>query len=318
LSFHNSRGKSVSVAAVLAACGAIGAVFALGSGDAIDKANFDFGHQLGYIYSRTDSAYFRKAGEWTFETGFLDYYESRMPFVRNPHWRERNMLLVPLLFEIYPCSTIAIQAALTDLFVEFPCRNIHSMGGKSPRFMTKMRLLKEGRFLPATAFTVGVKFSSAKPYNIWENTHNYDESNGLAGACTGVSDYLMLFTLSKRLSPSLAVHGRFGLAPLGSPVPRSITEPLRTSNGQADEIPYGVMVTGSAGSRFCFEAGIIGMYPMLSTTILGHYSQVRLAPAVRFGRVRLTLDVEKGLTRESDEWVAGVYTKFDLGKEKRR
>jgi hypothetical protein len=290
---------------LVAAC-----AYGRGSGNTITKDDFNFGHQLGYLYSRTDSAYFRQAGERTFETGFLGYYTKRMPMVRNSHWRERLMLLAPLSFEVYPCSTIALQFELTDLFVELPYKDIHSMGGKSPRFRTKMLLMKEGRHLPATALTVGFKFSSAKPYTIWDNSHNYDESNGLAGACTGVTDYLMIFTFSKRVAQSLALHARFGLATLGSPV-----EYVRGS-GQADEFPYGFTVDKSWGTRWSLKSEVSGMYNGLRTTRLAHYSVIRLSPAYHFNSWDLRFNLEKGLTRETDEWVLGFYTKFFFGKAK--
>jgi hypothetical protein len=169
----------------------------------ITRSNFNFGHQLGYMYSRMDNAYFKSGGNWSFETGFLSYYTPEMPLVRNHFWKERTILMIPLYFTFSPCGTIELQAEVTDLFIEFPYQTIDNAGGKSPRFKTKIRLLEERRSLPAVAFTVGVKFSSAKPYTIWANRHNYDESNGLAGAGTGVADYLLLFSFSKKVASSI-------------------------------------------------------------------------------------------------------------------
>lgn len=284
-----------------------GLLFSQDSHNTIGKHDFNFGHQSGYMYSRTDSAYFREAGAWSFETGFLGYYTEKMPRVLNPKWQERLMLLIPLGFEYYPCNRIAVQFVITDLFVEFPYRNIHSMGGKSPRFATKMLLAREGKRTPATAFTVGVTFSSAKPYNIWEHHHNYEESNGLAGAGTGVTDYLLLFTFSKRLNHLLTAHGRLGLAPLGSPVE------YQRGSSQADEIPYGLLICWSPLTPWTIKGEISGMYNGLSSTKLAHYSVLRFAPEYHFKKCGITLNLEKGLTQESDDWVAGIYTKIYWG-----
>ena len=184
----------------------------------ITRNNFNFGHQLGYMYSRMDDAWFKDGGNWSFETGLMGYYTPDMPLVRNPYWKQRTIIMAPLYFTYYPCRTIELDADITDLFIEFPYQSLDNAGGKSPRFRTKIRLLEEKNTLPAIAFTVGVKFSSAKPYTIWANKLNYDESNGLAGAGTGVADYLLLFTFSKNLRQSLQLNARIGLAPIGSPV----------------------------------------------------------------------------------------------------
>ena len=278
-------------------------------GNTITKSDFNFGHQLGYMYSRMDSAAFRPAGEWSFETGFLAYYTSSMPQVTNPGYRERLMLLVPLNFEVAVSDWVALQVKATDLFVEFPYESIHNVGGKSPMFCAKMGLLREGPLHPALALTCGVKFSSAKPYTIWAKKHNYVESNGLAGADTGVADYLLLFTATRHFLEQWAVDARLGLAPLGSPV-----EYVRGS-GQADEIPYGLRFRFSPSPLYGLAAEVSGMKNGLSGTRLAHYSVARLTGSRSFGRLETSLDLEKGLTRESDEWVAGTYLKFNLGKE---
>jgi len=256
-----------------------------------------------------DDACFGNRGEWSFETGFLGYYTEKMPLVTNPEWQERLMLAVPLYFTACASDAVTLQLDLTDLFVEFPYRDIHSMGGKSPRFRAKMRLLSEGRLAPAAAFTIGVKFSSAKPYNIWDKNHNYEESNGLAGADTGVADYLLLLLFSKRLSPAFLLHWRLGLAPLGSPVE------YERGSGQADEILYGLSTEYALSAKTTARAEIAGMVNGLESTELAHYSVARLDLSRRLGKASLTLDLERGLTEESDDWVAGFYARFNFGKK---
>jgi hypothetical protein len=272
----------------------------------IGKSDFNFGHQLGYMYSRMDNAYFKPAGSWSFQTGFLAFHTPEMPLVRNPAWKERTILMVPLYFKIVPCRNIELEAEVTDLFVEFPYKNIHNMGGKSPRFMTKMGLLKEKSMLPAIAATIGVKFSSAKPYTIWDNDHNYDESNGLAGAGTGVADYLLLFTFSKTFDSSVQAHARLGLAPIGSPVEYG------RGSGQADEIPYGIAVSRKFTPRWSAQAEVSGMYNGLRSTRLAHYSIARLQLFCHGENSTFTLNLERGLTTASDTWVAGFYETFDF------
>lgn len=274
------------------------------SRNTITKQNFNFGHQSGYMYSRMGDAYFKEKGAWDFQTGFVAFYTSNMPEVNNPYWKKRLMLTIPLNFFIYPCNSIELEFDLTDLFVEFPYVNIQNTGGKTPRFKTKMRLLKERTFLPAIALTLGVAFSSAKPYTIWNNKHNYDESNGLAGAGTGVADYLILFTFSKKIDSTFIISSRIGLAPLGSPV-----EYTRGSS-QADEIPYGVSVYKRFSPFWACQGEISGMYNGLHGTKLAHYSVARLQIFGTTNGTTLSLNLEHGLTRESDEWVAGVYTTF--------
>lgn len=275
------------------------------------KSNFNFGHQSGWMYSRMGDAYFKESGSWDFQTGFMAYYTSKMPMVKNPDWKKRTMLAVPLYFIIYPCNSIALEVELTDLFVEFPYKNKHNMGGKTPRFKTKIRLLKEGTYKPALSFTVGVAFSSAKPFTIWDNNHNYDESNGLAGAGTGEADYILLFNISKKIGPTLTIHSRFGLIPVGSPV-----EYTRGS-GQADEIPYGISIYNKFNQSWSAQLEVSGMYNGLSSTTLAHYSVLRAQIHRETKFSTLTVNLEKGLTRESDEFVAGFYNTFHFKKKKK-
>jgi hypothetical protein len=282
--------------------------FAGDTSNTITRDNFNFGHQLGYMYSRMDNAYFKEGGNWSFETGLLAFYTPDMPLVRDPFWKERTIIMAPLYFTWSPCRTIELQADLTDLFIEFPYEDLNNAGGKSPRFRTKIRLLEERNTLPAVAFTVGVKFSSAKPYTIWANRHNYDESNGLAGAGTGVADYLLLFTFSKMLLPSMQLHARIGLAPIGSPVE------YRRGSAQADEIPYGCQLKKEFNRNLAASIEVSGMYNGLPSTQLAHYSVARAQITRNSGQGHFILDLEHGLTRETDTWVAGFYEKWDFLK----
>jgi hypothetical protein len=283
--------------------------FSQETSNTITRNEFNFGHQVGYMYARMDDAYFGTRGTWTFETGGAVLYTSEMPRVRSSRWRERSFIYIPLYFELFPSDNVAIQVELTDLFVERPYYDIHSMGGKSPRIRTKLRLLKEGENLPAVAFTAGVKFSSAKPWVIWRNDHNYDESNGLTGAGTGVADYLLLFTLSKTFGTT-SLHTHFGLAPVGSPVE------YKRGSAQADELPYGISMRHNFTDEWSGRVEIAGMYNGLSSTELAHYSVARLRINRAFGHNLLIFNVEHGLTEESDEWGAGVFVKFMFGKKR--
>ena len=278
------------------------------SANTITRKYFNFGHQSGYMYSRMDDAYFQD-GAWNLKTGFLAYYTPEMPLVTDPYWKERTILMLPLYVEVFPSSRVALQAEITDLFVEFPYQSINNMGGKSPRFRTKIKLLGERAYLPATAFTVGVTFSSAKPYTIWENRLDYDSSNGLAGAGTGVADYLLLFTLSKTVKNTASVHARIGLAPLGSPVEYT------HGPAQADEIPYGIAVKKEFGASWWAQGELSGMYNGLPGTKLAHYSVARLQVSRVIKSSTITLNLERGLTRETDTWVAGFYEKIDFRKK---
>lgn len=275
----------------------------------ITRANFNFGHQLGYMYSRIDDAYFKTAGVWSFQTGCLAFYTPDMPLVRSDFWKKRLIVMVPLYIAYYPCSRIEIEAEITDLFVEFPYQTLDNLGGKSPRFKTKLGIIEEKRRLPAVAFTVGVTFSSAKPYTIWNNHLNYDQSNGLAGAGTGVADYLLLFTASKTVSRSTTVHARIGLAPIGSPVEYS------HGSGQADEIPYGIAVKNTLSPKWSSHAEISGMFNALPGTMLAHYSVARVQLIRTCKSNTLVLNMEHGLTRESDTWVVGMYEKIDFNQK---
>lgn len=300
----NLVGVTVLILIIIQSIGCLAA----DTGNTIHRNIFNFGHQMGYIYSRMDDAYFEKSGTWSFETGFVAFYTSKMPMVKNDEWKERLMFIIPLYFEYYPADFVMLKLELTDLFIEFPYKSIKNTGGKSPRFETKVRLVKEKRFIPSVAFTIGVKFSSAKPYTIWKNDHNYYESNGLAGAGTGVADYFLIFTLSKGITESDYLSARIGLAPLGSPV-----EYARGS-AQADEIPYGVSYR-KLWNKWEGVMQLSGMYNGLRATQLAHYSVLRLQIKRLFNRSTFTLNFEKGLTRESDEWVAGFYQKFDFNKK---
>ncbi|MBN1576893.1 MAG: hypothetical protein JW913_10090 [Chitinispirillaceae bacterium] len=276
------------------------------STNTITRNQFNFGHQLGYIYARMDDAYFGERGCWRFETGLAALYTGNMPRVRNPYWKERTMVYIPLYFELSPSDNISLQIELTDLFVEFPYYDITSMGGKSPRFKTKIRLLRERKYLPAIALTVGVKFSSAKPYVIWRGDHNYDESNGLAGAGTGVADYLLLFTFSKSLTAATSLHSHLGLAPLGSPV-----DEYGYGSRQADEIPYGLSLRHNFSPRWSARFEVCGMFNGLRASELAQYSVARLRLSWKPGNHSLALNVEHGLTEESDEWVGGLFGTFE-------
>jgi hypothetical protein len=289
------------IASAVTFAGFLSATDAADTSNTITRDEFNFGHQLGYIYSRMDDAYCNTEKPFLFTTGFLSFYTPVMPLVRNPYWKERLIVMIPLYAEYIPCSRVALQIEMTDLFIEFPYENINNMGGKSPRFKTKIRLFGERGLRPALAMTVGVKFSSAKPYTIWGNNHNYDESNGLAGAGTGVADYVLLFTASRQVRPDLTVHARLGLAPLGSPV-----EYIRGS-AQADEIPYGIAVNKKTSDRWSFQAEASGMYNGLRSTRLAHYSVARFQIIHTSRQGNLTFNFERGLTRETDTWVAGFY-----------
>jgi hypothetical protein len=297
------------IASAVFLAGALSFMEAADTSNTIGRDEFNFGHQLGYMYSRMDDAYFKDNSTCTFTTGFLAFHTPRMPLVRNVDWKERTILMVPLYFEYFPCSRVSLQAEVTDLFIEFPYAGIENMGGKSPRFKTKIKLLDERGNVPAIAFTIGVKFSSAKPYTIWDNNHNYDESNGLAGAGTGVADYLLLFTASRHIRPDITIHARLGLAPLGSPV-----EYTRGS-AQADEIPYGIALKKELTGQWALQTELCGMYNGLKSTRLAHYSVARIKGTYQQGPLELTFDAERGLTEETDTWVGGIYVQRSVGKK---
>jgi len=286
-------------------------------GNTIGKRQFNFGHQLGYLYSRADNAYFKRAGQWSFETGGIAYYTKKMPFVENPKWQTRTLLQIPFGIEISPSENIMLQIH-SDLIAEWPYKTgrpvHHSMGGNSPRFRTKIRLMEEKTHLPAVALTVGVKFSSAKPFNIWEEKHNFQESNGLAGPGTGVADYLLLLLFSKSLSEKFTFHARAGLAPLGDPTTVDSAISMRGAS-QADEIPYGLTLEKALSERWTAKIEIAGMWGILRSTTLDHYSVFRTKITRHFQNFHLTLNGEKGLTEETNDWVGGFYLKIDFGPE---
>lgn len=278
-------------------------------GNTIRKDTFNFAHQLGYLYSRMDDAYFRERGRWSLETGLVGFYTRNMPLVENPAWQERLLLQLPFELRISPSDNIELQVN-SDLVAESPYRNQRSMGGNSPRFRTRMRLLQETDRLPALAFTVGVKFSSAKPYNIWEGNHNYVDSNGLSGTGTGVADYFMVFHASRSIQEGLWIHARLGLAPLGDPTA------YERGSSQADQILYGLSLEHALHPLWLVTGEVSGMWGAIQTTNLDHYSVARAQVARQFDAYRVTLNVERGLTWTTDDWVAGFYVRFDFGGEK--
>jgi hypothetical protein len=100
-----------------------------------------------------------------------------------------------------------------------------------------------------------------------------------------------------------------GLAPLGSPV-----EYVRGS-GQADEIPYGISVYNKFNNSWAAQMEVSGMYNGLSSTKLAHYSVLRIQVHRETKLSTITLNLEKGLTRETDEFVAGFYNTFHFRKK---
>ncbi|MBD3243957.1 MAG: hypothetical protein GF331_25415 [Chitinivibrionales bacterium] len=278
-------------------------------GNTIRKNTFNFGHQLGYMYARSETARFRTAGTWRLVTGAFAYYTREMPLVRNPAYEERLMVLIPLHFEYSPCDNVLLDFDLTDLFVEVMdyrrTGSVHYLGGKSPRFRTKVRLLPEGRFLPCLALTVGVKWSSAKPFTIWDHRHNYDQSNGLAGAGTGEADYVILLAASKAFR-LLDTHCHIGLLPLGSPVEYS------RGSGQMDEMLYGLTVDILPDTKAVLRLSFSGMYNFLDQGALGDYAVIRANLGRRFRRVDLIANIEAGLTNASDDLVVGLMTAFEF------
>jgi hypothetical protein len=276
------------------------------AGNEIRKQDFNFAHQLGYLYSRIDNAYFDPPGTWSLETGVLGHYTRNMPLVENPDWRERLLMQIPFTLRWSPAERIVLQAN-SDFVGEFPYRNRHSVGGNSPRFRAKIRLLEEGDVAPALAFTVGVKFSSAKPYNIWDGNHNYRDSNGLAGIGTGLADYFLILHASRALAGSTWVHSHVGLAPVGDPTAYG------RGSSQADQILYGLSLERHFNTHWGARAEIAGMAGALRTTSLDHYSVARLEFTRFLQARRIVLNLERGLTWTSDDWVAGLLARFDFG-----
>ena len=118
-----------------------------------------------------------------------------------------------------------------------------------------------------------------------------------------------MFNVSKKIGSSLIIHSRLGLAPLGSPV-----EYVRGS-GQADEIPYGISVYNKFNNSWAAQMEVSGMYNGLSSTTLAHYSVFRIQVHRETKLSTITLNLEKGLTRETDEFVAGFYNTFHFRKK---
>lgn len=267
----------------------------------IRKQDFNFGHQLGYLYSRIEDAELPAPGEWRFETGFQAYHTRRMPLVRNPDWQRRTLFQVPGGLEVGLAPIVALQLN-SDFVAEQPWRDRHSWGGNSPRVRTRIRLLRDAEHRPALALTLGVKFSSAKPYNIWEERLNYDDSNGLAGIGTGVADYFIILSASKRVGARHRLLGRVGLAPVGDPATA-----LDRGGSQADQIPYGLAWIWTPRPDWRLRTEWAGMWGALRTTRLDHYSVLRLRGGWIGERAWLEGNLERGLTRESDDWVAGLW-----------
>lgn len=267
----------------------------------IRKDTFNFGHQLGYLYSRIEDAELLAAGEWRFETGFVAYHTDPMPLVRNPDWRRRTLLTVPGRLEVGLAPIVTLQLD-SDLVIELPYRDVHQMGGNSPRIRTRIRLLEDSGRRPALALTLGVKFSSAKPYTLWDDRLNYDDSNGLAGIGTGVADYFIIVSASKRFGDHHRLLARAGLAPVGDP-----SQALERGGSQADQIPYGLAWIMTPDPRWHARLEWAGFWGALKTTRLDHYSVARLGLERRWEKVWLGGRVERGLTRESDDWVAGAH-----------
>ncbi len=271
-----------------------------GAANTIRKDTFNFGHQFGYLYSRIEDAELLAAGEWRFETGFVAYHTRRMPLVRNPDWQRRTLLTVPGRLEVGLAPIVTLQLD-SDLVAELPYRDIHQIGGNSPRVRTRIRLLTDTGRRPALALTLGVKFSSAKPYTLWDERMNYDDSNGLAGIGTGVADYFIIVSASKRVGPRHRFLARAGLAPVGDP-----SQALERGGSQADQIPYGLSWIYSPVPAWQTRVEWVGFWGALKTTRLDHYSVARAVVERRWSRVWLALRGERGLTRESDDWVGGA------------
>ena len=56
------------------------------------------------------------------------------------------------------------------------------------------------------------------------------------------------------------------------------------------------------------------MYNGLPSTQLAHYSVARMQIIRNSRSSRFLVDLERGLTRETDTWVAGFYEKWDFKK----
>ena len=152
------------------------------------------------------------------------------------------------------------------------------------------------------AFAVGVKFSSAKPYNIWDGNLNYDDANGLAGIGTGVADYSLVLYGSKALGDAgrHELHGRLGLGVLGDPTA------FTRGSSQADQLLYGLDWQWTLTEGLQADAELVGMWGVLRTTTLDHYSVARLGLRRSWERFELAGRIDRGLTRESDDWAGGI------------
>jgi hypothetical protein len=285
---------------LLAVAVAGGVAAPAGAANTIRKDSFNFGHQLGYLYSRIEDAELLAAGEWRFETGFVAYHTDTMPLVRNPDWQRRSLLTVPGRLEVGLAPIVTLQLD-SDVVAELPYRDVHQIGGNSPRVRTRIRLLADSARRPALALTLGVKFSSAKPYTLWDDRLNYDDSNGLAGIGTGVADYFIIVSASKRIGDRHRLLTRVGLAPVGDP-----SQALERGGSQADQIPYGLSWIFSPSPAWQTRAELAGFWGALTTTRLDHYSVARAVVERRWPRVWVALRGERGLTRESDDWVGGA------------
>ena len=108
------------------------------------------------------------------------------------------------------------------------------------------------------------------------------------------------------------LSARFGLAPVGDPTIADSAVSMR-GQSQADEIPYGLTLESHLNEQWSLKNEVAGMWGFLSSTTLDHYSVARVNVTRHFKKTHVTLNAEKGLTRESDEWVAGFYLQFDFG-----
>ena len=280
----------------------------------IRKADFNFGHQLGYIYARPDTAYIDSQFSFELETGFQAYHTPQMPRVVNPDWQRYTLYTLPLGLKYSVAGRVSLHVN-TDGVLQWPMLNAHSLGGNSPRVRAKVLLLRENRWWPAIALTVGVKFSSAKPWTIWYSRHNYNQSNGLAGPDTGVADYLLQLHTSKAL-PGTPIyrhwlHLNAGLAPLGDPTA------YEHASSQADEIPFRLGYQMQAHGRWELVTEVAGMFGILSTTTMDDYAVLRLAPGYLWGAQSLHLNLERGLTNTSDTWVGGLWYRLRFGHHNR-
>jgi len=261
----------------------------------IDRNHFNFGHQSGYIYARFDSAAIGEGGRVSVATSLL--HTPTMPGVSNPDYQTRTILLVPLEISYSVARRVRLYGKITDLFIEWPYESIDNTGGKSPFFKASfaLRKPKENQQLFLSA-SVGVKFSSAKPYTIWKKKHSYATSNGLAGAGTGVADYLLEILAHYRLSRSIELHTRIGLAPLGSPV-----EYTRGS-AQADQILYTVAVQQALRPDVFWRIESIGMLGALRYLKYTDYHVLRFVAGLSQRHYSLQSELQYGLSSETDRY----------------